>query len=208
MSEYETYAQSNSHKSKLEKEKEQQEKKVEKVVTGKVQLQKKSGFQKMFENIVSEDASNVGSYIFGEVLIPAIKKALSDIVRDGIDIILYGNTGGRSGRSSNVTYVNYNRMSSDRRDNGRRETESLSTRTDYRNCVFENRQDAEDALAQLDDLIDNYGRASIADLYSTIGIHGNYTDRNYGWTNLRNAEIVRARGGGWLLKLPRAMVID
>lgn len=201
MGEYDNYAASNSHKSKQEAS----EKRVEKVVTGKVKPQKKSGAQKLLENFVSEDASNVGGYIFGEVLVPAIKKALSDIVRDGIDIILYGNTSSRSGRSSNTPYVNYSRFSSDRREPSR--TQESHSRVDYRNFEFENRRDAEEVLSQMDDLISTYGMASVADLYGAMGLQDSYTDRKYGWTNLRNAEIVHTRGG-YLLKMPRAMLLD
>ena len=28
-----------------------------------------------------------------------------------------------------------------------------------------------------------------------VGITGNYTDNKYGWTNIRNAEIMRVREG-------------
>ena len=41
-------------------------------------------------------------------------------------------------------------------------------------------------------------------MYDLVGITGQYTDNNYGWTNLRNAEPVRTRDG-YMLKLPRAI---
>lgn len=60
----------------------------------------------------------------------------------------------------------------------------------------------------MDELIDMYGVVSVADLYDLVGITGNYTDNKYGWTNIRNAEPVRAMGGGYMLKLPKALPIN
>ena len=60
----------------------------------------------------------------------------------------------------------------------------------------------------MDELIDAYGFVTVADLYDLVGVTGNYTDNKYGWTSIRNAEPVRARGGGYILKLPRAIPID
>mgnify|MGYP004450855969 CR=1 FL=1 len=77
---------SNSHKAREEVA----EKKVEKVVSGKTSTKKKSGMRKLSDTFLSEDVSNVKSYIFSEVLLPAAKKLVSDIVTNGIDMLLYG----------------------------------------------------------------------------------------------------------------------
>ena len=64
------------------------EKKVEAITTATV---KKKGEMKKFTDIfISEDVGSVKSYILMDVLVPAIKKAISDIVTNGIDMILYG----------------------------------------------------------------------------------------------------------------------
>ena len=87
---------SNSHKSKEgQTETLTERKKVEKVVHGKVRTKPKSGISKVTDMFISEDAANVKSYIVMDVLVPAVKKAISDIVRDGIDMILYGESRGR-----------------------------------------------------------------------------------------------------------------
>ena len=49
--------------------------------------------QKFADVFISEDVNNVKSYIVMDVLVPAIKKAISDIVTNGIDMILYGKLG-------------------------------------------------------------------------------------------------------------------
>lgn len=185
-----------------------QEKKVEKVVTGVVKTKKKSKFNQMMDGFISEDAKNVKSYVFGEVLIPAIKKAISDIVTDGIDIILYGESRGRNKRSAadRVSYRNYY----DDRGRGSRMNERqaiMAAGYSYDDIILSSRGEAEDVLARMDELMDTYGLVRVADLYDLVGITGNYTDNKYGWTNIRNADIVRVRDG-YMIKMPRAVPID
>ena len=56
------------------------------------------------------------------------------------------------------------------------------------------------------DLIETYGMASVADMYDLVGISCDYTANKYGWTNIRNAEVVRTRDG-YMLKMPKALPI-
>lgn len=194
----------NSHKAKAEAA--VAEKKVEKAVTGSVKVKKKSEMSKLKDIFISEDAGNVKSYVIMDVLIPALKKAVSDIVTNGIDMILYGETGRnkRSSTASNVSYRSYY----DRRDNDRRYSSNRTVSGySYNDIILETRGEAEEVLSRLDELIETYKVATVADLYDLVGITGNYTDNNYGWTNIRNAEAVRVRDG-YVLKLPKALPID
>ena len=59
----------------------------------------------------------------------------------------------------------------------------------------------------MDELIETYGVASVADLYDLVGLRCEYTDNKYGWNNLRNAEPIRVRDG-YMLKMPKALPID
>ena len=73
--------------------------------------------------------------------------------------------------------------------------------------MIDNRGEAEIVLSRMDELIDTYGIVTIADLYDLAGVTGDYTTNNYGWTNIRNAEVVRVRDG-YIIKMPKAMPID
>lgn len=197
---------SNSNKSKEQKSvKDIEEHKVEKVVTGKVITKKKSGLRKFTDEIVSEDARNIKTYIFGEVLIPAIKKAISDIITEGIDMLLYGGSGRGGRRRSSADKVSYRSYY----DDGYRRKEEPRTYNsyDYNDIILDSRGEAEDVLSRMDELIDAYGLVRVADLYDLVGITGNYTDNKYGWTNIRNAQIIRTRDG-YMIKMPRAIPID
>ena len=196
----------NSNRYKKEQVNKESEKKVEKVVSGTVITRKKSGVRKFADEFINEDIRNIKSYVIGDVLIPAIKDAISDIVRNGIDMILYGGSkpGYRRSTADRVSYTSYSKV-----DNRSRDTRSVSTYNGYtlEEIILTNRGEAEDVLARMDELMDTYGLVRVADLYDLVGITGQYTDNKYGWTNIRNAEIVRVREG-YLIKMPRAVPID
>lgn len=198
----------NSHRFKQEQNTTTERKKVEKVVSGTAKTKKKSEIHKFTDIFLAEDAASVKAYIFSDVLVPAVKKLVTDIVKDGIDMIFYGGTNFRD-RGSNTfraPYVSYGKMT-DRRDD-----RSYASRPrngyNYDDVVLKNRGDAEVVLRQLDELMETYRVVRVADLYDLVGLQHNYTDNNYGWTNIRNAEIVRLRDGDYMIKMPRAIPLD
>ena len=202
-----TEYQPNSHRSRESQATEtQEERRVEKVVKGKVQTRENKG-RKLTDIFISEDVSNVKSYIFMDVLVPAIKKAVSDIVTDGIDMILYGSTG-RSKKSSSGNKVSYRSYYDDRPD--RRESTSYSNRTkfDYDDILFGSRVEAESVYKEMQDVIARYGYCSVADMYDMAGLTPPFTANKFGWTSIRNAEIVRVRGGDYIIKLPKFTPFD
>ena len=187
---------SNSHRSKEQSS----DKKVEKVISGNAKVKKRSA--------LSDDIQNIKSYVVMDVLIPAAKKAISDIVTNGIDMILYPGGNGRPKRS-NANHVSY-RSYYDNRDRDRRydpETRSRRSSYSYDDIIIDTRAEAEEVLERMDELLDTYNVVSVADLYDLVGISCSYTDNKYGWTNLRNAEVIRVRDGDFL-KLPKAGPID
>lgn len=197
----------NSHKSKTETALVEREKKVEKVVHGAVKTKRKGEMSKIRDVFISEDATNVKSYILMDVLVPAIKDAIEDIITNGIRIILRGEAGARKNgsKSSTVSYSSYydsrknDRFSSDNR---------VRTGYSFDDIILESRGEAEEVLTRMEEIIDNYdGVASVADLFDLVGITGDYTDNKYGWTNLRNARVERVREG-YILKLPKALPIN
>ena len=196
----------NSHKSKQASTEQstEVEKRVEKVVTGNVKTRKNSEAKKLANVFIAEDISTVKNYIWMDVLVPTIKKAVSDIITNGIDMILYGGHGRpkNSTGASKVSYSSYYK-------NEERRSEPERYRTyDYDTIEFERRTEAEEVLYRMRDLRNQYGIVRVADFYDLVGVTtGSYTDNKYGWTSLNNAEVVRSRGM-YVIKLPRAMPID
>lgn len=191
----------NSHKSK-----ELENKHISKVISGPVKTKKKTAVHKFSEVFLAEDVAKVRRFIVNDVVIPTFKKAVVDIVTDGVNMLLYGESGRPGKRGGNsATRVSYSSIY-ERGSESRRDYNSVSPRTayDYDDICLATRSEAEDVLASLDGAIEQYGSTSIADLYECVGITARYTDNRYGWTDLSNARPVHTRDG-WMLKLPRVV---
>lgn len=194
----------NSHKGLAEKKEVAEEKRAEKVVHGKVKTQK-NDVRKLTDVFISEDVANVKNYILLDVLVPSIKKAIYDIVINSLDMTLFGGRGGgKRPTADKVSYRDYNGVSrrDDRSYGGFRTTTGYS----YDDIVLETRGEAEAVLSRMDEIMEEYEIVRVADLYDLVGITGDYTDNKYGWTNIRNAEVVRVRDG-YKIKMPRALPI-
>lgn len=194
----------NSNKSKRDMKVAENEKKIQKVVTGSVQTKKKSEIRKFTDVFISDDVSSVKSYIISDILVPAVKRFLSDTV----DAILYpgGSKSSKGTAASKVSYGGYYR------NNDRREVRAgsrASSGFDYDDIIFENRGDAEAVLNAMDDIIDQFGVVSVGDMYDMAQVSTtNYAINKYGWADIRSAQVVRVRDGKYMLKLPRALPLN
>lgn len=200
--------QSNSHKSKEMENK--PVKKVEKAISGTAKKRKKSEIRKFTDVFMPDDVSNVKSYILFEVLVPKIKKMLHDFGFDALDVIFYGETGRSEprGTASKISYQNYFDSKRDD-DRDRYSTRAVRARNGYNfdDIVFDTRGEAEEVLSRMDELVATYGIVSVADMNELAGTTGEYTDNKYGWTDIRNASVVRIRNG-YVIKMPKAMPLD
>ena len=105
-----------------------------------------------------------------------------------------------------VTYRSYGSYYDEPRE--RRGSASARSHFDYDDIVFETRGAAEDGLDELNAILDTYKVVRVADLYDFAQLTPPHTSNKYGWTSLRNAEVIRLNGGGYIIKLPRACAID
>ncbi|MFR1874963.1 MAG: hypothetical protein ACLS2Y_08830 [Mediterraneibacter faecis] len=182
-------------------ESKQEEKKVDKIITGTAKT-KPNEVRKFAGLIVSDDASNVGNYVLMDVLIPTFKKAVVDVV----EMILFGEKGGKRRSDGRTPYRSYY----DARNDRPRKTANMAGRFDYDDISFDSRGDAELVLDQMRDLVDGdrgFGLVTVADMYDLAGLQAPFTARKYGWFNLRTAEVIRGRDG-FYIRLPKAMPID
>lgn len=190
----------NSHRFREGDQNSLTEKNIDKVVVGPVKSRKKNKVRKLADVFISDDIENVKDYILMDILVPEIKKAISDIVTNGVNMLLYPD-GKKNHKSSKVSYRSYYD-----RERQRRSARS-GPAYNYDDIILDSRGEAEDVLLRMDEIISKYGVASVGDLYDLVGIDGNFTDNKYGWTDIRNARAVRIKEG-YLLKMPRAMPLD
>lgn len=201
----------NSHTARKEKEKKDatnptEGKRVEKVIKGKARV-RKNEMRKLADIFISEDVSNVKNYILMDVIVPAVKKAIYDLVVGTLDMSLYGGRGGSNGKRPTADKISYDYNGVSRRDT--RSFNNTKTRSGYSydDIILDTRGEAEAVLLRLDEIMEEYPFVRVADLYDLVGITGNYTDNDYGWTNIRNAEVVRVRDG-YKIKMPRAIPLN
>lgn len=184
---------------------------------GKVS-QRHNVFNDVKNEFISEDAPRVGSYILYDVLVPALRDLISDILHGSVDTIFgaggrgYGGYRSGGGRS-NVSYTPYNRYYYDD-DRGSRRSYREERRSSRRDrdpsaFTFSYKEDAEDLLDFLCDYIDRYGEVPVALFYDKIGetIPGDFTSEDYGWRNLASAKVMPAGRGEWYINFPRVRAL-
>lgn len=183
------------------------DKKIEKVVTGAVRTKKKSEARKLADIFISEDISNVKNYIFMDVLIPAIKKAIDDIVSNGIHMILY-NGDKRSEKRSSVSRVSYSGYYNKGSNERELRAERARNGFDFDEILFTNRGDAESVLSAMEDIIDRYDTVSVLDFYDLADVSTtNYAAQRYGWNDIHTARVVRV-SDGYIIQLPRPIPLN
>lgn len=194
----------NSFKYKQEQREAQSEKRVEKIIQGNARVKKKNGSRKLADTFISEDARDLKSYVWLDLLVPAIKNTILDIIINSAELV-FGQRG-RKGKNRTLDRFTYSDCyTSSSRD---RVTSSSRSIADFDDIILDNKGEAEEVLAQLDAMLETYKVVRVADLYDIVGVTAPHTANRYGWTNLRNAEAQRMRDGSYLLRMPRALPID
>lgn len=189
-------------------------KKVEKVTKGLVTKKKKTLGEKFKETFLAIDMHSVAEHIIFDVLIPTAKSTIDDIVEGTKNMILYGDRQGRrTTRDRGRSFVtSYDKIYDEKRNPNRgnpssSQSPALRAKSLVEDLVFATRGDAEEVLSNLVDDIEEYGAVSVKSLYSYAGQTSDWTKDTYGWTDLKDASVIRDRQG-YLLKLPRPVAID
>ena len=185
------------------------EKKVESVINGdEFVSRKRSVGKKLGDILFNGDINDVRSYLINDVLIPAIKETIFDMANKGLDMILFGGSG-RSNSKNNQTYISYNNYSNNSRRTSETRTRArrVEERTDEEELIFRERGPAELVLEKMLVIFEEYHIVTKADLNDILNRSGNFTDNNWGWTDLNGASVERVRGG-YLLNLPKMKHLD
>ena len=179
----------------------------EKKVIAKAKVQKKSAIKEALRTFFAQDLPEIAEHLIIDVAIPAAKNAITDMVTQGIQQLLYGEVDPR--RRSTSGYTSYSSSSRSDRGRGYYETRRPERReprqpkpTNVEDLVFDTRGDAVDVIEYIAESIEQYGQVSVADLMSSVGIQPRYTDERWGWTTTDAFEIRQIREG-WLVSADR-----
>lgn len=127
-----------------------------------------------------------------------MRKALSNIIADKIEKLLYEEPVPKKRSSSRVSYRSYYNTRN-HRTQSRYETEGI---------VLASRFDAEEVIAQMGDIIETYGCVTVQDYYDLCGYENQeYVNGKYGWSKLDDAKIIRT-GNGYVIRLPKALPVS
>ncbi len=185
--------------------------KVEKVITGTVIQKKPNVFKRFARGMVADDVTNVGDFVFSDVVMPAVRNLMYDIVSQGTHRVLFGTTRAR-GRAAVPGYVGagsnlktaYNRVQAESAPSSM--SRENQARHNFDELYLPSHADAMEVLENLIARVQQYGSASVADLYDYLGVTGGFTDQKYGWTNLDGADVRQTRRG-FVFDLPRPQVL-
>lgn len=186
--------------------------KFEKLVTNPTELRKKNELEKI--------GGALSGSIFTDIVKPAAKEALSDVVshifdmaEDAIRMTLFPDGGGGRSRTrrrygETVSYGGY--YKSGRKRDRERSFANARSMFDVENVIFRTRGEAETVLYGMDDAIERYSMVTVGDFYDMSDVDTTnvpHTVHKYGWTDIRNARIMPTRGG-FAIKFPKPMPID
>lgn len=176
--------------------------------------------KRLRESFGGQNLKSVGMAVLLEVIVPNAKDLLFDIVNEGAQRSIYGESGRRRttssaiastivGSASRVRNTNYSNISTQTRVVGSPNTTPMSTRErsqfDFSNMIFPERAHAEEVLEQLSNAIDEFGMVPVADVYEALEVSGNgFTDQKFGWDAraLAGSKVQKVREGYILLLTP------
>jgi hypothetical protein len=175
-------------------------------VTSDALRRKKPLRRKFSEVFVAGSAKTAISYALWEVLLPAAKDTVVEVITQGVEKLFFGESRRRGSpppQSGPTGYVSYNRYSMQNRMSSPQRVMSRQARSrhDFDEIVMEDRTEAEEVIDRLYEVISRYESATVADLYQLVGLSSSHTDYKWGWTDIRGAGVSRSRDG-YVLDLP------
>ena len=166
-------------------------------------------FAKLF---IAGNFGEVRTSVFADIVVPSLKDLLFDSLNEAARGYLYGDTRRTTRSRAHPHYrefTDYSRPSrvGPRADNPGRRTSIDRATHDFSNLIFGSSGEAEAAIDALTRLIEQYGAATVADFYETVGLTSDFPDHTYGWTDIRGSGIHRVREG-YILRLPKTIQLD
>ena len=189
---------------------EESPKKHEKIISGEAKERKRTFGDKVRDNLFDDDTTSVKDYLIYDVLIPATKNVIYDMVSGGIETLLYGQRRSAASRgiSQPKTYTSYSSYSKQHQAPARTIPQKQKGR-EFDDIIIDNRADAEMVVDTLIESIKEYGTVTLADVYDLVGITSSYVDYRWGWGEEFIHEVgIRKTRNGWLIEFPPIQKLD
>jgi hypothetical protein len=192
---------------------------VAQVTSGTARRRRRPLGKQFKSTFFSGDARGAVEYMFFEIAIPEFKNMLVDAVSAGFERLVQGDRGPRRRRPGFMSsYVgnmtNYGGVSRgmQRPDDrppmpNRMVSRQARARHDFGEILLETRQDAEEVLDRMYDILAKHNEVQVSDLYALTGMESTHVDTKWGWTDLHGSKVGRIRGGGYILELPEPEIL-
>ena len=148
--------------------------------------------EKAKKTLSISDGKTVLSYLRDEVIVPAIKNSINDLVTNGIQMLLFGQASGSrrssyySPNGSRTNYSSYYVTSSSSSSSNRGTTDRVRNGMySYPLIAVESAGEADDIVAAMGELVSNYDSASVSDLLGLVNRVPRFSDEKWGWTDCR-----------------------
>lgn len=164
--------------------------KVEQVTTAKVVSPKKSFWSDVLKPFIFDTVLPIVQPLFKEGV-----RAIGDAIMDAV----LNDARPQPQQRSNTPYHSYSRSTTKARKpvgNNR-----------VANIVLTERREVSNIINKLQDIIDQYEVATVADLYSLVGLPSKYVDNDWGWSDIGSPRTVRV-DGGFQIVLPDPVFLD
>lgn len=164
--------------------------KVEQVTTAKVVSPKKSFWSDVLKPFIFDTVLPIVQPLFKEGV-----RAIGDAIMDAV----LNDARPQPQPRSNTPYHSYSRSTTKARKpvgNNR-----------VANIVLTERREVSNIIDKLQDIIDQYEVATVADLYSLVGLPSKYVDNDWGWSDIGSPRTVRV-DGGFQIVLPDPVFLD
>jgi hypothetical protein len=197
----------------------EQPEKIERVISAPAE-QRKRGLGRQFKDtFVGGSGRMAMEYMVTDIVVPAVRDLMFDALQGGLDRLIYGESrirrsyggGSRSPSSSSydgVGHVNYQGIIQNRSSGGRPLSRQARERHDFGDIILQSREDANDVLDRMFDVLSRYGSVPVSTLYALTGIQSSHTDEKWGWTSLSGARAAKQRNGTFMLDLPEPQPLD
>jgi hypothetical protein len=167
----------------------------------------KGVLDKFKDNFIKQDIHVVKDKLVDNVLIPSIKRIISDTISNGIDMILYGEVQNKnswgfpnsSSGFSKISMIPYNSIFEKKKP---MEQQSANEVYEYGRVTVASMEAAKDVIRQMREICDLYHNVRVADLYDLVKLVPNGTDNRYGWTDFSTATFRMLPDGRYLIVTP------
>lgn len=168
--------------------------------------------EKLRDAFISDEVHDVKDHMVFNVVIPAIKETLRNLVVNTVDMTLFGKirTTKPTEQRGGSTYIQYDRAYNSPQDytkQSRPQSGAPIRVTELDRIVFADKNDAIEVLNYLFENVEEYHVASVADFLGAANQQIQAIHHKWGWYSLNGSSVEQLPDGGYVIRLPRPQSI-